>query len=222
MSQQLKRLIPQLQVPIKPVYRRLRNPEGSHGRLKRLRALVTNVVRDERIFGNYNGLDEARPYVERLVQDAVRLGDADSHVMEMANFWLADKQLVYKLFQVLAPRFADQRGACTRVFFLPLTYRKDADPRSHPDTVLELKGHPFPPIIVDPNQYKDSPRMLHNILLDAARKEYAKTKHEELLMKANQELSAADADNGGADGGNTAVADNTSADVCDEATEQKK
>ena len=66
MSSQLGRLIPQLRIPVQPKYRPLRNPQGSYGRLKNLRGTVTALLRDERVEMQYDRLDEARGYAERV------------------------------------------------------------------------------------------------------------------------------------------------------------
>lgn len=56
--------------------------------------------------------------------------------MEMASFWLEEKQLVHKLFKVLAPRFKDYQIAYTALYRAPKHYPEEIMPFS----VLELRG----------------------------------------------------------------------------------
>ncbi|XP_037090342.1 39S ribosomal protein L17, mitochondrial-like [Pollicipes pollicipes] len=183
---QLGRLIPQLRVPVRPTYRKLRNPEGSYGRLKNLRGTVTALVRDERVEMPLDRLDEARGYAERLIQEAVRHGDKDPHVMDMANFWLNEKQLIHKLFKVLAPRYAEYRTSYTSLHRLPPMYREND--KGAPKGVLELKENPFPPLKPDARANR---HLLHNVLLDEARKQYRHNKYQQLAAEARADLAAA-------------------------------
>jgi large subunit ribosomal protein L17 len=70
-----------------------------------MRSTVTALIRHERIELNFRKADEARPYAERLISEAIRYGDTHKPTMELADFWLEDKTLVPKLFKVLAPRY---------------------------------------------------------------------------------------------------------------------
>jgi len=181
MSSQLGRLIPQLRVPVKPKYKKLSNIQGSYGRLKNLRRVVTALVRDERIEMPHMVLDEARGYAERLIQDAIKHGDRNTHVMDMANFWLEEKQLVHKLFKVLAPRYADYRSSYTSLYKLPPIYQEPGQGRfynkNHDKGVLELKENPFPSLQSDTHFNKN---LLHNVLLDEARKQYRHRKYQQM------------------------------------------
>lgn len=69
-------------------------------KLDNLSKLVTMLVRDERIEHTYSTLSEARDYAERLIAEAVQHGDCHQPTMELADFWLKEKQLVHKLFKV--------------------------------------------------------------------------------------------------------------------------
>ena len=57
--------------------------------------------------------------------------------MEMADWWLEEKQLVHKLFKVLVPRYQDYPTAYTRIFNGPNTYPAKAYGGT---SILELKG----------------------------------------------------------------------------------
>ena len=56
--------------------------------------------------------------------------------MEMADYWLEEKQLVHKLFKVLVPRYQNHDSSFTQMFLAPNKY-----PGKHSGSaVLELKG----------------------------------------------------------------------------------
>jgi large subunit ribosomal protein L17 len=99
--------------------------------------------------------------------------------MEMADFWLLEKQLVHKLFKVLAPRYENFNVSYTKMFKAPREYpghyRKQA--------VLELRGNPYPPLFYDASQNRN---LIHNVLLDEARKQYRKEKYAEIADKLAQ------------------------------------
>lgn len=129
--------------------------------------------------------------------------------MEMASFWLEEKQLVHKLFKVLAPRFKDYQVAYTALYKAPKKYPLDILAYS----VLELRGNthllvirifirkrtnlidflagnPFPPLVFDGSRNKFA---IHNVLLEEARREFRKEKYAEIAAKVasseNQEQS---------------------------------
>jgi large subunit ribosomal protein L17 len=56
--------------------------------------------------------------------------------MEMADYWLDEKQLVHKLFKVLVPRYENYSSSYTRLLLAPNTYPD----RDSGKAVLELKG----------------------------------------------------------------------------------
>lgn len=104
--------------------------------------------------------------------------------MELADYWLLEKQLVHKLFKVLVPRFENSNISYTRMFKAPrdypgIYYRK---------SVLELRGNPYPVLTQDNSQNRN---LLHNVLLDEARKEF---RREKLAVLANK--LAAETDGG--------------------------
>ncbi|XP_032749090.1 39S ribosomal protein L17, mitochondrial isoform X2 [Rattus rattus] len=84
------------------VYRRL--GLGPESRIHLLRNLLTGLVRHERIEATWARVDEMRGYAEKLI-DYGKLGDTNERAMRMADFWLTEKDLIPKLFKVLAPRF---------------------------------------------------------------------------------------------------------------------
>ncbi|XP_032531530.1 39S ribosomal protein L17, mitochondrial [Chiroxiphia lanceolata] len=143
------------------VYRRL--GFGPKGRLDLLRNLVTALVRHERIETPWARADEMRGYAERLIDYAKR-GDTDERAMRMANFWLTEKDLIHKLFKVLAPRFQPHPGSYTRMLHIP---NRDALDRAKM-AVIELKGNPLPPLV---RPRRDSEKTLLNQLLKGYRED---------------------------------------------------
>jgi large subunit ribosomal protein L17 len=60
------KLMSRLRIKYKPVKRKLKNIEGSEGRLKKIRKTLTALIKHERIELNFNRADETRGYVERV------------------------------------------------------------------------------------------------------------------------------------------------------------
>ena len=56
--------------------------------------------------------------------------------MEMADYWLEEKQLVHKLFKVLVPRYENFKSSYTRLILAPNQYPG----KFSGSAVLELKG----------------------------------------------------------------------------------
>ncbi|XP_062565217.1 large ribosomal subunit protein bL17m [Armigeres subalbatus] len=177
---EVAKLMSQLKIAVRPRHRNLKNIDGPEGRLNKLRKTVTALVKHERIELNYQRADEARGYAERLISDAIRYGDRHKPTMEMADFWLTEKQLVHKLFKVLAPRFEEYKVSATRMYKAPKEYpgwyRKRA--------VLELRGNPYPALVQNLHQNRN---LLHNVLLDEARKDFRKEKYAEIAAQIGEQ-----------------------------------
>src|SRR5687768_2337484 len=90
-------------------------------RLALLRNQATALLRHERIETTMPKAKELRPFVERLITIAKRgvaAGDANGrtlHARRMVLADIADKDVVGKLFETLAPRFAERPGGYTRI-----------------------------------------------------------------------------------------------------------
>jgi len=90
-------------------------------RLALLRNQAIALLRHERIETTMPKAKELRPFVERLITVAVRgvaAGDAGAktlHARRMVLADLPDKDVVRKLFETIAPRFADRPGGYTRI-----------------------------------------------------------------------------------------------------------
>jgi large subunit ribosomal protein L17 len=86
-----------------------RNP--AHRRAT-LRNLVTNVIEKERITTTIRRAKATRPLVERMIT----LGKRDSlHTRRQAASFLLTPLAAKKLFEDIAPRFADRAGGYTRI-----------------------------------------------------------------------------------------------------------
>lgn len=93
-------------------------------RLALLRNQSTMLLRHERIDTTLAKAKELRPFVERLITMAKRglVDGADTtralHARRLVARELADKKVVSKLFDSIAPRFADRPGGYARVLRL--------------------------------------------------------------------------------------------------------
>ena len=90
-------------------------------RLALLRNQAEALLRHERIETTVPKAKELRPFVERLITIAKRgvaAGDANAKALNarrMVLTELQDREVVGKLFDTLAPRFADRPGGYTRI-----------------------------------------------------------------------------------------------------------
>jgi large subunit ribosomal protein L17 len=97
-------------------------------RLSLLRNQAIALLRHERIETTMPKAKELRPFVERLITLArrgVAAGDVNGrllHARRMVLAELADREVVSKLFETLAPRFAERPGGYTRI--LRVGYRR--------------------------------------------------------------------------------------------------
>ena len=90
-------------------------------RISMLRNQAAALIRHERIETTVPKAKELKPYVERLITIAKRgnaAGNADGKALSARRLVLADipdKEVVAKLFDTIAPRFADRPGGYTRL-----------------------------------------------------------------------------------------------------------
>jgi large subunit ribosomal protein L17 len=90
-------------------------------RLAMIRNQAMALIRHERIETTMPKAKELRPFVERLITIAKRgvsAGDADGKALHARRLVLAelpDKAVVSKLFEEVAPRFAERPGGYTRI-----------------------------------------------------------------------------------------------------------
>jgi large subunit ribosomal protein L17 len=115
-------------------------------RLALLRNQAIALLRHERIETTMPKAKELRPFVERLITIArrgVAAGDTGGKTLHARRLVLAelpDTDVVGKLFETLAPRFADRPGGYTRI--LRVGYRRgDSAEVAH----VELVGSEYDP-----------------------------------------------------------------------------
>ncbi|KAG6922070.1 mitochondrial ribosomal protein L17, partial [Chelydra serpentina] len=80
-----------------------------------------------------------------------------------------EKDLIHKLFKLLAPRFQSHPGNYTRLLQIPNRENLDRAKMA----VIEYKGNPFPPLIV---LHRDNEKTLLNQLLKGYREDILKTR----------------------------------------------
>ena len=80
-----------------------------------LRNLATSLFRHERIETTTAKAKELRPYAERLITLARR---GDVHSRRLAATKIQDRHVLGKLFDDIAPRYAERPGGYTRVLKL--------------------------------------------------------------------------------------------------------
>ena len=97
-----------------------------------LRSLTTSLFRHERITTTLPKAKELRPFAERLITLARR---DDLHARRQVLRHVADKTVVKKLFDTLAPRFASRPGGYSRILQLGPRQGDGADM-----AILELVG----------------------------------------------------------------------------------
>ena len=115
-------------------------------RLALLRNQATALLRHERIETTIPKAKELRPFVERLITVAKRgvaAGEADGKALSARRMVLrdlVDKDVVGKLFETIAPRFAERPGGYTRI--LRIGFRRgDAAEMAQ----MELVGSEYDP-----------------------------------------------------------------------------
>ena len=88
--------------------------DASH-RNAMLRNLATDLLRHERVTTTLTKAKAVRPFAERLVT----LGKRDTlHARRHAARLIRDKDVVSKVFNELAPRYAERPGGYTRIMRL--------------------------------------------------------------------------------------------------------
>jgi large subunit ribosomal protein L17 len=128
-------------------------------RLALLRNQAIALLRHEKIETTMPKAKELRPFVERLITIAKRgvaAGDANGrslHARRLVLAELPDKDVVGKLFDTLAPRFAERPGGYTRI--LRVGFRRgDAAEVAH----VELVGSEYNPNQASEAEAKEAPK----------------------------------------------------------------
>ena len=104
-------------------------------------------------------------------------------MMEMADYWLLEKDLVPKLFQVIVPRYENKLGPYTLVHKLSPIYPGGGQK----NIIMELKNNPLPPIKNE--SARDFSGSLTNVLVRALKQEYKFKQSLESLNKAEVQAS---------------------------------
>ena len=129
-------------------------------RIALLRNQAIALLRHEKIETTMPKAKELRPFVERLITIAKRgvaAGAADGKTLHARRLVLAelpDREVVRKLFDTLAPRFAERPGGYTRI--LRVGFRRgDAAEVAH----VELVGSEYnPKTETEKDEAKEAPK----------------------------------------------------------------
>ena len=96
-----------------PGYRKL-GRDSAH-RKAMLRHLVTDLLREGRIQTTEFRAKEARRQAEKMITLGKR---GDLHARRQAMAYIYDESVVTKLFEEIAPKYADRQGGYTRILKL--------------------------------------------------------------------------------------------------------
>ena len=96
-----------------PGFRKL-GRESAH-RIAMLRNLVTDLLREGRIQTTEHRAKEARRQAEKMITLGKR---GDLHARRQAMAYIFDESVVTKLFEEIAPKYADRQGGYTRILKL--------------------------------------------------------------------------------------------------------
>src|SRR5262252_10188929 len=122
-------------------------------RLAMLRNQAISLLRHERIETTIPKAKELRPFVERLITVAKRglaAGEANARVLNARRLVMEDvqdREVVSKLFDTIAPRFAERPGGYTRLMRTGFRRGDSAE-----TAMVELLGSEF-----DPNAKVETP-----------------------------------------------------------------
>ena len=120
---------------------------SSH-RLAMFRNMAAALIKHEQIITTLPKAKELRPYVEKLITLAKKGGLSNRR---LAHARLLDDAQLTKLFEVLAPRYADRAGGYTRVLKVGLR-ASDAAPMGIIELVdrdVDAKGQDSGPVMDD-------------------------------------------------------------------------
>lgn len=96
-----------------PGYRKLGRPTAH--RKAMLRNLVTDLLREERISTTVTRAKETRRITEKMITLAKR---GDIHARRKVMSYVYDETVVKKLFDEIAPKYAERNGGYTRILKL--------------------------------------------------------------------------------------------------------
>ena len=96
-----------------PGYRKLGRPTAH--RKTMLRNLVTDLLREGRISTTLHRAKETRRIAEKMITLAKR---GDLHARRQVLAYVMDEDVVTKLFDEIAPKYAERNGGYTRILKL--------------------------------------------------------------------------------------------------------
>lgn len=110
--------------------------------------LAVALIKHEQIVTTLPKAKELRPYVEKLVTLGKR---GDLHARRQASAKLPEETWVKKLFETLAPRYADRSGGYTRVLKAGFRYGDNAPLAviEFVDRDPEARGQDSGPVMVE-------------------------------------------------------------------------
>jgi len=128
-------------------------------RIALLRNQATALLRHERIETTMPKAKELRPFVERLITIAKRGNAAGAkaggslHARRLVAADIQDREILGKLFETIAPRFAERAGGYTRI--LRVGFRRgDAAEVAQ----VELVGFEYDPKLAEAAEGDDQPK----------------------------------------------------------------
>jgi len=97
------------------------NRNSAHRKALRMNFCVS-VIKHERVTTTLAKAKALRPFVEKMITLAKKAANAEGkdrlHLIRTAVSYLQDKTAVKKLFEEIAPRFANRQGGYTRILRL--------------------------------------------------------------------------------------------------------
>lgn len=91
-------------------YRKLNRPSSQRDAL--LRNIVTSLLKEERITTTEPKAKELRSLAEKMITLGKK---GDLHARRQALAFLTEEDVVTKLFETIAPKYADRQGGYTRI-----------------------------------------------------------------------------------------------------------
>jgi len=182
-------LIPALRIAIRPVkHQEDRNPGGRAGALEVKRSIVTDLFKNERVEDTFVSLSETRGYAERLIAEAARHGPTHRRTMDIAQFWVTDRDTLRKLFEEIVPRYHGSQMSYTKMYKAPSGYKHETSKGRPSDdmAILELRNNILVPVAP---RLRPTRNWISNVLLEEARKEHRENREKEevaLLLKEEE------------------------------------
>ncbi len=153
-------------------------------RLSMLRNQATALLKYEHLTTTVPKAKELRPFVERLITVAKRglaAGEANGRVLNARRLVmedLQDREVVTKLFDTIAPRFAERQGGYTRL--MRTGYRRGDSAET---AMVELIGSEFDPNAKVETPAEEAKPKTKGVGGTAARRRRAPSRHQEVRRR---------------------------------------